>query len=133
MQRLTNRSSEGVAYLYNGIGGVNDAIDRLYAYEETGLTPEEIKEMMTDWIVWKEAEAGGRLMVLPIKFYQPFYQVVVTDRRHTSRPSSKPIISVKYSELTWNNLYHVIHDFGKTVFSTREEAVEVMDKMRKEA
>ena len=133
MNRLTGKSKEGIAYLYNGIGGVNDAIDRLYAYEETGLTPEEIKEMMTDWVVWKEAEAAGRLMVLPIKFFQPFYQVVKTDRRHTARPCEKPVFHIRYSELTWNNLFHVIHDFGKTVFAAKEEAVEAMERMRKEA
>lgn len=37
----------------------------LKAYKDTGLEPEDVRDMMTDWVVWKEAEAGGRLIVLP--------------------------------------------------------------------
>lgn len=44
---------------------VREIINRLAAYEDTGLSPEEIREMMTDWLVWKQAEAEGRLVVLP--------------------------------------------------------------------
>ena len=41
MKRLTGRAPDGTAYLYN-MGGTNAAIDRLAAYEDTGLEPEEI-------------------------------------------------------------------------------------------
>lgn len=41
MKRLTGRAPDGTAYLYN-MGGTNTAIDRLAAYEDTGLEPEEI-------------------------------------------------------------------------------------------
>ena len=35
MKRLTGRNKEtGEAYLFNGIGGVNDAIERLAQYED---------------------------------------------------------------------------------------------------
>lgn len=45
MERLTGRNKEtGEAYLFNGIGGVNEAIDKLAAYED--------------------AEEQGRLVVL---------------------------------------------------------------------
>lgn len=80
MKRLTGRAPDGTAYLYN-MGGTNAAIDRLAAYEDTGLEPEEIGK-------WKEAlrkllsnisvtgnrmieiantESEGRLIVLPCK------------------------------------------------------------------
>ena len=42
MKRLTGRAPDGTAYLYN-MGGTNAAIDRLAAYEDTGLEPEEIR------------------------------------------------------------------------------------------
>lgn len=41
MKRLTGRAPDGTAYLYN-MGGTNAAIDRLAAYEDTGLEPELI-------------------------------------------------------------------------------------------
>lgn len=41
MKRLTGRAPDGTAYLYN-MGGTNAAIDRLAAYEDTGLEPEKI-------------------------------------------------------------------------------------------
>lgn len=41
MKRLTGRAPDGTAYLYN-MGGTNAAIDRLAAYEDTGLEPEEL-------------------------------------------------------------------------------------------
>ena len=41
MKRLTGRAPDGTAYLYN-MGGTNTTIDRLAAYEDTGLEPEEI-------------------------------------------------------------------------------------------
>ena len=66
MKRLTGRAPDGTAYLYN-MGGTNAAIDRLAAYEDTGLEPEQVQDMMTDWVVWKEAESEGRLIVLPCK------------------------------------------------------------------
>ena len=66
MKRLTCRAPDGTAYLYN-MGGTNAAIDRLAAYEDTGLEPEQVQDMMTDWVVWKEAESEGRLIVLPCK------------------------------------------------------------------
>ena len=67
MNRLTERSP------YTGVAGAIDEVARLSitarlaAYEDTGLEPEEIRGMMTDWIVWKQAEAEGRLVVLPCK------------------------------------------------------------------
>lgn len=42
MKRLTGRAADGTAYLYN-MGGTNEAIDRLAAYEDTGLELEEIR------------------------------------------------------------------------------------------
>lgn len=130
MNRLTGKSKEDIAYLYNGIGGVNDAIDRLYAYEETGLTPEEIKEMMTDWVVWKEAEAAGRLMVLPCCFGKEVYTVAKTDRRRDARATGGFVYSGTWNPLTWNNLRHVIEDIGKTFFRTRAVVEAAMERMK---
>lgn len=80
MKRLTGRAPDGTAYLYN-MGGTNTAIDRLAAYEDTGLEPEEIgkwKEALSKllsnisvtgnrMIEIANAEHEGRLIVLPCK------------------------------------------------------------------
>jgi hypothetical protein len=88
MKRLTGRAPDGTAYLYN-MGGTNAAIDRLAAYEDTGLEPEELEyiarakrgERMVTEEELKQAgvsqaeidrlfeiavaESEGRLLVLP--------------------------------------------------------------------
>lgn len=72
MKRLTGRAPDGTAYLYN-MGGTNAAIDRLAAYEDTGLEPEEIYKLcemekrtrMAKMIRLEQAESEGRLLVLP--------------------------------------------------------------------
>ena len=81
MKRLTGRAPDGTAYLYN-MGGTNAAIDRLAAYEDTGLEPEEIRmiqqikefdedvERETDYALrqlekYTKAEREGLLLVLP--------------------------------------------------------------------
>lgn len=90
MKRLTGRAPDGTAYLYN-MGGTNAAIDRLAAYEDTGLEPEELEyiarakrgERMVTEEELKQAgvsqaeidrlfeiavaESEGRLLVLPCK------------------------------------------------------------------
>lgn len=55
MKRLTGRAPDGTAYLYN-MGGTNAAIDRLAAYEGTGLEPEEIS--IRRWIPVTERVPG---------------------------------------------------------------------------
>ena len=61
MKRLTGRAPDGTAYLYN-MGGTNAAIDRLAAYEDTGLEPEEIS--IRRWIPVMERVPGIAEMVL---------------------------------------------------------------------
>lgn len=61
MQRLTERTSAGVAYIgkHTQLPGLEDAstmkvaarrevMRRLCAYEDTGLTPEEIKNLLAN-------------------------------------------------------------------------------------
>lgn len=133
MERLTERTADGTAIFSSSNFAMEEAAQRLAEYEETGLTPAEVKEMMTDWVVWKEAEAAGRLMVLPCCFGKVVYTVVKTDRRRGARATGGFVYSVTWNPLTWNNLRHVIEDFGKTVFRTRAEAQAAMERMRKEA
>lgn len=57
------------------------AIERLAEYEDTGLSPEEIKELLHDSTgplhqklgKWIDAERDGRLIILPVKEGTPLF------------------------------------------------------------
>lgn len=112
-------------------------LERLAAYEDSGLTPEEIGDMKTAYDENQEpymieatgseavhiynlllAEAQGRLMVLPCKIGDTIY-LVVTKRPRVTLPEYS---FIKKSRLTEHNFFRVAREFGKTVFLTREEA-----------
>lgn len=131
-----------------------DAIDRLAAYEDTGLEPEEIsfclngiitaeeakahyneaKKQHDEWFAWKQAESEGRLVVLPCK---------VGDAVYTAQRGVISELSVDHLELynvgIWvgwhlmSGLYGNFRmdgfpasDIGKAVFLTREEAEDAL-------
>lgn len=112
-----------------------DAIyDRLAAYEDTGLEPGQVHDMMTDWVVWKEAEAGGRLIVLPCKVGDTVYKVWY-DPCHNgeTHPDSygcsgcedacdikKSIHEMKAPSVDW--ILRQLHNGSFVYFLTREEA-----------
>lgn len=142
MGRMTIRTTSGIALLapafeerYSTDDLIDVLLDRLAAYEDTGLEPEEIKNLKTGIIPahWGElfyAEAEGRLLVLPCK---------VGDTVYTAQRGVISELSVDHLELynvgIWVG-WHLISgiygnfrmdgfpasDIGKTVFLTREEA-----------
>ena len=116
-----------------------EAVDRLAAYEETGLEPEQIRTVLDDAarefaeydaMAPKErlrelaqADRDGRCVVLPAKPDQTIYQWRIGD----DCPSVSRLDGVQINadgEITypiWNG-YLTPGDFGETVFLTREEA-----------
>lgn len=116
-----------------------EAVDRLAAYEETGLEPEQIRTVLDDAarefaeydaMAPKErlrelaqADREGRCVVLPAKPDQTIYQWRIGD----DCPSVSRLDGAQINadgEITypiWNG-YLIPEDFGKTVFLTREEA-----------
>ena len=116
-----------------------EAVDRLAAYEETGLEPEQIRIVLDDAarefaeydaMAPKErlrelaqADRDGRCVVLPAKPDQTIYQWRIGD----DCPSVSRLDGAQINadgEITypiWNG-YLIPEDFGKTVFLTREEA-----------
>lgn len=100
----------------------NSLIDRLAAYEDTGLTPEEIKEDMPDvrkieekLAAYEDAEANGLLVRLPCKIGDKVYRIeYIWD---DSNPGGY-VVGVA------EKMFHLLllGEFGKTVFRTREEA-----------
>ena len=83
-----------------------DWVDRLAAYEETGLEPEELAQ----------AEKEGRLVVLPCEIGSPVYS-------HARKLDGADY--VRETEFWWSD----IPQMGKTVFLTREAAEAALKEM----
>lgn len=108
-------------------------IERLAAYEDTGLTPEEIKAPFTEDTMINlaaqalgvepsrlrelaEADKDGRVVVLPCK---------VGDTVYILRRAFDGADVVGETELWWDD----IPQLGKTVFLSREEAEKDLQEM----
>ena len=99
-------------------GIVGKAINRLAAYEDSGLSPEEVQELA-------KAKADGRLKILPAKpgdiIYRPealqFCWVITKVEIYEDE-----IIFIDDSD----NIFRP-DDIGKTVFLTREEAEKALE------
>ena len=116
-----------------------DWVDRLSAYEETGLEPEELAQ----------AKKKGRLVVLPCDVEDTVYVIDPGDYEH----EYKPYVRLKtVSEINWkatrkkdlgwglilaggncgSSARYKLNNVGKTVFLTRE-AAEAALKEREDA
>lgn len=90
MERLTERDENGNVHFINYIRDKDIIPDRIAAYEDTGLTPEEINELQEKhealldgannaygmYREYKDAEEQGLLIKLPeIKLYKTLYWI----------------------------------------------------------
>lgn len=158
MERLTKRRKDGRWALKNDDGAIPSeqinkiliAIDRLAAYEDTGLEPEEVTELVSPKTVeiarllekmctegsaqhmleLFQAEKDGRLVVLPCKPDASAYQW----KKGDDIPSLFRFDGVTINE-DWEVTYQTywgqtfkLDDFGKTVFLTRAEAEAALKK-----
>lgn len=105
------------------------AFDRLAAYEETGLEPEELAQ----------AEKEGRLVVLPCDVGDKLYDVTLGEVREKIVISLSMLLSKSVNHLVihaenFRNAVtsYELQDIGKTVFLTREAAEATLDAMRGE-
>lgn len=155
MERLTERRDGWV--MRNGCHGpcrtchvagcadISTIIERLAAYEDTGLMPEEVtalqasnQELKKEALPLLQAKIQDRLMVLPCKVQDVVYEV-----NKRGFISTYKVISIHLSACSiligWeliDGLYTNLNGFeasaiGKTVFLTREEA-EAAPKKREE-
>ena len=131
MNRLTERLPNGVVRAPVTDENRGDScMMRLAAYEDTGLTPEEVahaKDLLA-------AEKGGRLVTLPCKVgdtvYYPYVGRVIPKRitqyREILRKSEA--IDRWYCLEFSNDETFDAEDIGKTVFLTRAEAEKALGK-----
>lgn len=154
MERLTEWNDEQTRHAYyprcfkdpcygNGCK-INDcpfetaACDRLAAYEDIGLTPEEIKAPFTEDTMINlaaqalgvepsrfrelaEADKDGRVLILPCKLGTKVYRIRYEIADYPDDP--EPEIATTWFTPEYRE------DIGKTVFLTREEAERAMEEM----
>ena len=126
--------------------------ERLAAYEDIGLTPEEIKAPFTEDAMINlaaqalgvepsrlrelaEADKDGRVVVLPCKVGQRVFALMDTDK-HISECEVKRIgmgneigfIGLEPIGARGREYGVALNGFGKTVFLTREEAEKALEE-----
>ena len=145
MERLTYFENGKWRMDFNGCQYQANFVDRLAAYEDTGLTPGEIKSMQEEHFSglemaklhsalmelkkYQEADKDGRIVVLPCKLgtavYTEFCDKVV--EKHIGQfhvnGYTEPRLWADI-DCGWTSTQHVRWDLavGKTVFLTRGEA-----------
>lgn len=168
MERLTEKHYLGTDHYMKCSGSCNvdmDCIDcpsfdclveRLAAYEDTGLTPERCAEFARAdaegrYIVMRDAEQegvarlrelaeadrDGRLVVLPCKVGQRVFALLDTDK-HISECEVKQIglgneigfVGIEPIGARGREYGVSIKGFGKTVFLTREAAEAALEAMK---
>jgi hypothetical protein len=138
-KRLTNRTPDGIAYTEIPLNEshimenqcfTGFVADRLVAYEDSGLSPEEVQEIA-------RAKAEGRLVVLPCKVGDTVFLILETFNDTFEIEESvvtRVFLTLKASYIScWidcpgicNSLEYKLSDFGKTVFLSREEAEQAL-------
>ena len=137
MERLTERWGEGKLDVWVKDHDYVSAAHRLAAYEDTGLTPEEVSALIKDWSDLRttigecggidrlrglaEADKDGRVVVLPCRAGSTVYRLQYIEQ--TPGRFVVGVAEIKFA-LIW------LEEFGKTVFLTREEAEKALEAMK---
>lgn len=142
MERLTYRPKEPYISKLSGDlieaysdADIRDIINRLAAYEDTRLTPEQcenakviIESAFSDDTSKAErirellkADKDGRLVVLPCKVGDTVYRLQYIEQ--TPGRFVVGVAEIKFA-LLW------LEEFGETVFLTREEAEAALEAMK---
>ena len=130
MERLTEKGfnySDAAIVENMRMATVSAVMNRLAAYEDTGLEPDEITDFLPTLKEWRQnmgalrhvhelvtAEAEGRLLVLPCKVGDTVYRIWAVEGR-------KAEITEHVMERV-DDIVKWLDKFGKTVFLTCEAA-----------
>ena len=152
MERLTYFKDGYWRVNFSGVQYQADFVDRLAAYEDTGLTPERCAEFARAdaegrYIVMRDAEQegvarlreiseadkDGRCVVLPCKVGDVVYgfhgekTILPMVAKWIETNTDGWCIAVQYTPMAPR--FYRFSDFGKTVFLTREEAKKALQEM----
>ena len=166
MERLTKRNNNGQAMMdcekckadWTGKPMVdctalychNRLKDRIAAYEDTRLEPEEVTALQKNWSALctvigecggidrlrelAEADKDGRLVVLPCKVGDTVYWVhgaVITECKVHRIQKNRNGLYICLKSNVSHGAFRADLSIGKTVFLTREEAEKVLEEMKK--
>ena len=137
----------------HGCAVIHAAVNRLAAYEETRLEPEDMKKAFNEDTTLKlagqilgvtpgrlrelaQAKKEGRLVVLPCKVGDKLYDITLGEVREKTVISLSMFVpeSVNHLVIHAENFRTAItsyelQDIGKTVFLTREAAEAALEEM----
>ena len=149
MERLTYFKDGYWRVNFSGVQYQADFVDRLAAYEDTGLTPEEIKAPFTEDTMINlaaqalgvepsrlreiaEADKDGRCVVLQCKVGDTVWRIVRDGEPHITRDEVRDMYfaddMTPCVELVGGRVAFT-EKFGKTVFLSRAEAERALQEM----
>lgn len=153
MERLTGYEIVGGHVHIIPTGDADQAMMRLAAYEDTGLTPEEVNDAVVGaklmakakvisafgvpaerLLELAEADKAGRVVVLPCKAGDELWTFYNYPDEQVCSFTVTDISTLNGRTMLNTSRCGVIdaRDVGKTVFLTREEAVEALEAMKDE-
>lgn len=151
MERLTQRLRTGEVLMaseyeekYTEQEWISVLQDRLADYEDTGLTPELVRETaeLAIWVhdngiekikEWIKDDKDGRLVVLPCKVGDVIYgfhgerNILPMVAKWIETYDDRWAVAAQYTPMAPE--FYMFSDFGKTVFLTREEAEKALEAM----
>ena len=140
MDRLTYRDKDGMAMMKERGGWKSGGIERLAAYEDTGLEPEDLKKAFNETAILKlaaqalsttpdhlrdllQAEQDEQLVVLPCKLGDDVWFVRKFGKRQCIKRAEVSCINIDFRGEVFVSARRISGGYiGKTVFLTREEA-----------
>lgn len=138
MKRLTIRNSDGTVSQPVDLKW-SEALERLAAYEDTGLMPEELHELLHDSTgplhkklgEWIDAERDGRLLIQPCKEGDQVWAIVSVKGRSFVHYGRAQRIRYNVNDQCWYiKIDHYKEKvFGETIFLSREEAKAALAEM----
>ena len=146
MERLTYRDKDGFPMMKKRGGFNQGGVERLAAYEDTDLTPEEIDmdHEAAEQIRYlcrncdldrleklAEADKDGRVVVLPCKVGDTLFRVFAGEiLEHKVRNMRYLAIQGRWDIDTTPFCSYVESSIGKTIVLTREEAEAALEAMK---
>lgn len=151
MERLTYFKDGYWRVNFSGVQYQADFVDRLAAYEDTGLYPESVEELKLSMMgkaiseitefeglpidrirELAEADKDGRVVVLPCKVGDKVWRIVRDGEPHITRDEVRDMYFADDMtlcvELVGGRVTFT-EKFGKTVFLSREEAEKALREM----
>ena len=158
MERLTYRDKDGFPMMKKRGGFKQGGVERLAAYEDTGLTPQEVLSMKFEWCAMMdalnsigggytrlrelaEADRDGRLVVRPYRIGETVYALLKDGAIFYPETNgwyiSEEIVGAISHDGFYlgdpvDDVYTPDSEIGKTVFLTKKAAKAALEAMKDE-